>query len=83
MTNSTQKAFTQAKAKSLELLQKLEQFLQNGEKLGVEIHPHLKEKISTTIAQKQGDKLKIALIGGTLRAKLLSQERGSAKKRKI
>lgn len=39
MTNSTQQAFTQAKAKSLELLQKLEQFLQNGEKLGVEIPP--------------------------------------------
>lgn len=64
MTNSTQQAFTQAKAKSLELLQKLEQFLQNGEKLGVEIPPHLKEKLSTAIAQKQGEKLKIALIGG-------------------
>lgn len=64
MTNTTQQAFTQAKEKSLELLRKLECFLQKGENLGAQIPPHLTEKIANAIAQKQGEKLKVALIGG-------------------
>lgn len=64
MIHNTLEAFSQQQQKSLALLQRLEQFLTRGENLGVEIAPHLRDKIIQAITQKQNERLKIALIGG-------------------
>lgn len=64
MVNTTQQAFTQAKERSLKLLKSVEQFLQNGEKLEVEIDLELKNKLTNAMQEKQDEKLKVALIGG-------------------
>lgn len=64
MMHNTLEAFSQQQQKSLALLQRLEQFLTRGENLGVEIAPHLRDKILQAITQKQNERLKIALIGG-------------------
>ena len=57
-------AFKAKQSQALDVLQKLEAFLQQGEDAGVEIDPNLKSKLQTAIRDVADDKLKIALVGG-------------------
>ncbi|KRP98680.1 MULTISPECIES: LeoA/HP0731 family dynamin-like GTPase [Pseudomonas] len=57
-------AFKAQQSQALDVLQKLEAFLQQGEDAGVEIDPNLKSKLHTAIRDVADDKLKIALVGG-------------------
>lgn len=57
-------AFKAQQSQALDVLQKLEAFLQQGEDAGVEIDPNLKSKLQTAIRDVADDKLKIALVGG-------------------
>ena len=62
--NDTLTTFNAQQTRALELLQKLEGFLQQGEQAGVPIEPALSEKLQNAIASLAGEKLKVALIGG-------------------
>lgn len=57
-------AFKAQQSQALDVLQKLEAFLQQGEDAGVEIDPNLKSKLHAAIRDVADDKLKIALVGG-------------------
>ncbi|EKN6161881.1 LeoA/HP0731 family dynamin-like GTPase [Yersinia enterocolitica] len=62
--NETLNTFNAQQTHSLELLQKLDAFLQQGAQAGVPINPALSGKIHNAIASLAGEKLKVALIGG-------------------
>lgn len=62
--NETLNTFNAQQTHALELLQKLEAFLQQGALAGVPIDPALSGKIHNAIASLAGEKLKVALIGG-------------------
>lgn len=62
--NETINAFNAQQTHALELLQKLEAFLQQGALAGVPIDPVLSGKIHNAIASLADEKLKVALIGG-------------------
>ncbi|RBH53616.1 MULTISPECIES: LeoA/HP0731 family dynamin-like GTPase [Pseudomonas] len=57
-------AFKSRQSQSLALLDKLLNFLDQGEQAGVPIDPALNDKLRTAIDSVAGDKLKVALIGG-------------------
>ncbi|UGS47698.1 50S ribosome-binding GTPase [Kosakonia cowanii] len=62
--NETLNTFNAQQTHALELLQKLEAFLQQGALAGVPIDPALSGKIHNAIASLADEKLKVALIGG-------------------
>lgn len=62
--NDTLNIFNAQKTHVLELLQKLEAFLQQGTQVGVPVDPALSRKLQNAIANLTGEKLKVALIGG-------------------
>lgn len=62
--NETLNTFNAQQTHALELLQKLDAFLQQGAQAGVPIDPALSGKIHNAIASLAGEKLKVALIGG-------------------
>lgn len=57
-------AFKAQQSQALDILKKLQAFLQQGEHVGIQIDPNLKHKLETAIQSVAGGKLKIALIGG-------------------
>lgn len=57
-------AFKAQQSKSLELLNKLQDFLQQGAQVGVPIDPSLKHKLDTAVQAVAGEKLRVALVGG-------------------
>jgi len=50
--------------KVINLLSKLEGFIAQGHEFGLEVSPDIKSKLNSSLQNLQGDKLKIALIGG-------------------
>lgn len=62
--NDTLNTFNAQKTHVLELLQKLEVFLQQGTQVGVPVDPALSRKLQNAITNLTGEKLKVALIGG-------------------
>ncbi|MFS7250571.1 LeoA/HP0731 family dynamin-like GTPase [Rahnella rivi] len=62
--NDTLNTFNDQQTHALELLQKLEAFLQQGAQAGVPVDTALSGKIHNAIASLAGEKLKVALIGG-------------------
>jgi len=62
--DKTLDAFKAQQARSLKLLGKLQEFLQQGEDVGVDIDPSLKHKLDNAINTVAGEKLKVALVGG-------------------
>lgn len=56
--------FKMQQSQALQVLKKLHAFLQQGRGLGVAIEPALMHKLETAMASVEGDKLKVALIGG-------------------
>lgn len=60
----TIEAFKESQNRALNLLKKLESFLDKGSKLGVEIDKNIKEKLQKAINDTSSSKLKVALIGG-------------------
>jgi predicted GTPase len=62
--NETLHTFNAQQAHALELLKKLEAFLQQGAEAGVPIDLALSGKLQNAIASLSGEKLKVALIGG-------------------
>jgi len=56
--------FGEQQKRTVIILKKLLCFLAEGEDFGIEIAPEYKEKLIKGIADTEGDKLKIALIGG-------------------
>ncbi|PPY46847.1 labile enterotoxin output A [Cronobacter sakazakii] len=62
--NETLNTFNTQQTHAVELLQKLETFLQQGALAGVPIDPALSGKIHNAIANLADEKLKVALIGG-------------------
>lgn len=62
--NNTLNAYQARRSQNLQLLQKLSDFLQQGEEAGVRIDPNLKAKLQVAVRSVADDKLKIALVGG-------------------
>lgn len=62
--NDTLTTFNTQQSRALELLQKLDCFLQEGAQAGVPVDPGLSRKLQNAIASLTGEKLKVALIGG-------------------
>ncbi|WAL76974.1 LeoA/HP0731 family dynamin-like GTPase [Shewanella sp. DAU305] len=60
----TLESFKVQQSRSLTLLEKLLQFLKQGEEVGVVVDPSLIHKLQTAIDSVAGEKLKVALIGG-------------------
>ncbi len=56
--------FKAQKLQALEVLQRLEAFLKQGEDVGIQIDPSLNAKLQAAIHSVANDKLKVALIGG-------------------
>lgn len=56
--------FKAQQSRALEVLQKLQAFLQQGEDVGIQIDSNLKSKLQAAIRSVADDKLKIALVGG-------------------
>ena len=59
----TVEQFKQQQLKTIEILQRLLSFVQNGEKFGID-GSNLIEKISKDITETESKKLKVALVGG-------------------
>lgn len=57
-------AFKSQQSGAIGILSKLREFLLQGEAIGIEIDPKLKEKLVASIDSATGEKLKVALIGG-------------------
>lgn len=57
-------AFKAQQSKSLELLKRLQAFLQQGAQVGVPIDPSLTHKLDNAVRAVAGEKLKVALVGG-------------------
>lgn len=60
----TLNTFKTQQARALELLTKLQHFLTKGVEAGVPIDPALSNKLQSAIASVNGERLKVALIGG-------------------
>ncbi|MTD28182.1 LeoA/HP0731 family dynamin-like GTPase [Erwinia sorbitola] len=56
--------FKSQQSRVVAVLEELSAFLQQGESFGIQIDPHLRDKLATAIAGAGNEKLKIALIGG-------------------
>lgn len=56
--------FKAQQGRALEILAKLKNFLEAGEKIGVEIDNNLKSKVLKAMSEIETKKLKVALIGG-------------------
>ena len=61
---NTLNAFKTQQTKSLELLNKLKDFLHQGDLVGVTIDPALKQKLESASQLVTNEKLKVALVGG-------------------
>jgi len=61
---TTLEYFEDQQQQSLDVLKRLLNFVLEGEILGVNIHPDLLNKLKNAIASVNGEKLKVALIGG-------------------
>jgi len=61
---NTLDAFKAQQSKSLEILKKLQDFLQMGAQVGVPIDPSVQQKLDTAAKAVAGEKLKVALVGG-------------------
>jgi GTP-binding protein EngB required for normal cell division len=61
---STLNTFEAQKSKALDVLELLARFIDEGMDLGVQIHPDLIQKLDKARQDIEGEKLKIALIGG-------------------
>jgi GTP-binding protein EngB required for normal cell division len=57
-------AFKAQQAQSLQLLNKLQDFLHQGDAVGVAFDPALQHKLEAAIRSVAGDKLRVALVGG-------------------
>jgi GTP-binding protein EngB required for normal cell division len=66
---STVETFRSQQTKALDILRRLEEFLRQGEIVGVTIDPALANKLRTASAQLAAGKLKIALVGGVSEGK--------------
>ncbi|MBH0291673.1 LeoA/HP0731 family dynamin-like GTPase [Helicobacter pylori] len=64
MKNETLEQFKKDQKRNQEILQKLLDFVQTGEKYGIHIEESLKNKIHNAIKNVAGQKLKVALVGG-------------------
>ena len=62
--DKTLEAFKALQARSLKLLANLQDFLAQGEEIGIDIDPSLQRKLENAIHTVAGEKLKVALIGG-------------------
>lgn len=61
---NTLDAFKAQQSKSLEILNKLGDFLQMGAQVGVPVDPSVQQKLDTAAKSVAGEKLKVALVGG-------------------
>lgn len=61
---NTLKTFKAQQATALTLLDRLQNFLGQGEQAGVPIDPALSSKLQSVMSSVSGEKLKVALIGG-------------------
>jgi GTP-binding protein EngB required for normal cell division len=62
--NKTLETFNAQKSGAIELLMRLKEFLRQGSELGVEIDHSITTKLEKAIQDLDGEKLKVALIGG-------------------
>jgi GTP-binding protein EngB required for normal cell division len=61
---NTLDVFKAQQSKSLDVLKKLQEFLQEGTQVGVAIDASLKHKLAAAVQAVSGEKLKVALVGG-------------------
>ncbi len=64
MKNETLEQFKRNQKRNQEILKKLLDFVQTGEKYGIKVEESLKGKIHNAIKNVAGQKLKVALVGG-------------------
>ncbi len=64
MKNETLGQFKRNQKRNQEILKKLLDFVQTGEKYGIKVEESLKDKIRNAIKNVAGQKLKVALVGG-------------------
>lgn len=64
MKNETLEQFKKDQKRNQEILKKLLDFVQTGEKYGIKVEESLKDKIHNAIKNVAGQKLKVALVGG-------------------
>ncbi len=62
--NETLEQFKRNQKRNQEILKKLLDFVQTGEKYGIKVEESLKDKIHNAIKDVSGQKLKVALVGG-------------------
>lgn len=62
--SETLKRYQDNQAKVINLLSKLEGFIKQGQEFGLDVSTDIKAKLKNSLNILQGDKLKIALIGG-------------------
>lgn len=62
--SSTIDYFSQQKQQALNVLEKLAEFVRQGDELGMGIHPDLVQKVLKGLEDVQDEKLRVALIGG-------------------
>lgn len=58
------KDYKNEQRKSVEILNKLDEFLMHGQDMGVHIDKNLREKIAKVVSEIENQKLRVALIGG-------------------
>ncbi|RVZ60462.1 labile enterotoxin output A [Helicobacter pylori] len=64
MKNETLGQFKKDQKRNQEILKKLLDFIQTGEKYGIKVEESLKDKIHNAMENVAGQKLKVALVGG-------------------
>ncbi|MGL2686261.1 LeoA/HP0731 family dynamin-like GTPase [Helicobacter pylori] len=64
MKNETLEQFKRNQERNQEILKKLLDFVQTGEKYGIKVEESLKDKIRNAMKDVVGQKLKVALVGG-------------------
>ncbi|GAA7326472.1 LeoA/HP0731 family dynamin-like GTPase [Helicobacter pylori] len=64
MKNETLEQFKRNQKRNQEILKKLLDFVQTGEKYGIKVEESLKDKIHNAMENVAGQKLKVALVGG-------------------
>ncbi|RVZ88822.1 labile enterotoxin output A [Helicobacter pylori] len=64
MKNETLEQFKKDQKRNQEILKKLLDFVQTGEKYGINVEESLKDKIHNAMENVAGQKLKVALVGG-------------------
>lgn len=62
--STTIEYFDQQKQEAVEILKKLADFIGQGDELGMTMHPDLVHKVKKGLSEVQGEKLRVALIGG-------------------